>query len=121
MRFEMSGGKWYINGAEIIATDIIGSNGVIHIIDSVILPPASMEEMQVEKDMLEEMFTESEMRLVQNFDRALQNLLSGRSNNVKNILTNRILSTIDIAISTRPLNESQVRVLEYIKLHITLM
>ena len=30
-----------INGAKIVQTDIVGSNGVIHVIDTVILPPAS--------------------------------------------------------------------------------
>lgn len=29
-----------INGAKVTATDIVGSNGVIHVIDAVILPPA---------------------------------------------------------------------------------
>jgi uncharacterized surface protein with fasciclin (FAS1) repeats len=28
-----------INGANVIQTDIVGSNGVIHVIDAVILPP----------------------------------------------------------------------------------
>ena len=31
-------GKVYVNGAEVIATDIETSNGVIHVIDSVVLP-----------------------------------------------------------------------------------
>jgi len=31
-------GSAYIDGAKIVATDLIGSNGVIHVIDSVILP-----------------------------------------------------------------------------------
>ena len=33
-------GKVMIDGAEIVATDVMASNGVIHVIDSVILPPA---------------------------------------------------------------------------------
>ncbi len=32
-------GKVYINDAEVIITDILTSNGVIHVIDSVLLPP----------------------------------------------------------------------------------
>ena len=32
-------GAAYIAGAKIVKTDIIGSNGVIHVIDAVILPP----------------------------------------------------------------------------------
>jgi len=32
-------GKVYINDAEVIITDIIADNGVIHVIDSVLLPP----------------------------------------------------------------------------------
>jgi uncharacterized surface protein with fasciclin (FAS1) repeats len=31
----------YVNGAKVIKADIEGSNGVIHVIDSVILPPSS--------------------------------------------------------------------------------
>jgi uncharacterized surface protein with fasciclin (FAS1) repeats len=33
-------GAAYVNGAKILATDVNASNGVIHVIDSVILPPA---------------------------------------------------------------------------------
>jgi len=33
-------GAAYVNGAKILATDVDASNGVIHVIDSVILPPA---------------------------------------------------------------------------------
>jgi transforming growth factor-beta-induced protein len=32
-------GKVYINDAEVIITDIVTSNGVIHVIDTVLLPP----------------------------------------------------------------------------------
>jgi uncharacterized surface protein with fasciclin (FAS1) repeats len=34
-------GKVFINGAQVTATDIAASNGVIHVIDSVILPPGN--------------------------------------------------------------------------------
>jgi transforming growth factor-beta-induced protein len=33
-------GKVYINDAQVVLTDIMASNGVIHVIDSVLLPPA---------------------------------------------------------------------------------
>ncbi len=33
-------GKVMVNGANVIATDIAASNGVIHVIDAVLLPPA---------------------------------------------------------------------------------
>jgi uncharacterized surface protein with fasciclin (FAS1) repeats len=39
--FKVADGKVMINGANIIATDVMASNGVIHVIDSVILPPAA--------------------------------------------------------------------------------
>ncbi|GBL18682.1 uncharacterized protein sll1483 [Anaerolineaceae bacterium] len=35
-------GKVYINDAQVIITDIETSNGVIHVVDSVILPPAEV-------------------------------------------------------------------------------
>jgi transforming growth factor-beta-induced protein len=34
----------FINGAKIVKTDIICSNGVIHVIDAVLLPPSAKEE-----------------------------------------------------------------------------
>ncbi len=39
--FKVSGGKVMINDANIVATDVMASNGVIHVIDAVILPPAA--------------------------------------------------------------------------------
>ena len=38
--FKVTDGKAMIDGANIVATDVMASNGVIHVIDSVILPPA---------------------------------------------------------------------------------
>jgi len=35
---EVKGGKVFVDGAQVIATDIMASNGIIHVIDSVILP-----------------------------------------------------------------------------------
>jgi transforming growth factor-beta-induced protein len=45
--FSVSDGKVMINDAEIVATDIETSNGVIHVIDSVILPPADIVDVAV--------------------------------------------------------------------------
>ena len=39
--FKVMDGKAMIDGANIVATDVMASNGVIHVIDSVILPPAA--------------------------------------------------------------------------------
>ncbi len=36
---KVDGGNVMVNGAKVTATDIMASNGVIHVIDSVILPP----------------------------------------------------------------------------------
>jgi uncharacterized surface protein with fasciclin (FAS1) repeats len=41
VKFSIVDGKPMIEGANIVATDIMASNGVIHVIDSVILPPAA--------------------------------------------------------------------------------
>ena len=40
VKFSVQDGKVMINDANVVATDIETSNGVIHVIDSVILPPA---------------------------------------------------------------------------------
>ncbi|NJN84605.1 MAG: fasciclin domain-containing protein [Caldilineaceae bacterium] len=44
-------GSVKINDAAIIATDIESANGVIHVIDAVLLPPAEMAEPKVEAEM----------------------------------------------------------------------
>lgn len=44
VEIRVEGGMVYINDAQVIITDIIASNGVIHVIDSVLLPPAAEEE-----------------------------------------------------------------------------
>jgi uncharacterized surface protein with fasciclin (FAS1) repeats len=40
VKFSVRDGQVFINDAQVVATDIETSNGVIHVIDSVILPPA---------------------------------------------------------------------------------
>ena len=36
----VKGGKVYVNGAMVTVADVGASNGVIHVIDAVVLPPA---------------------------------------------------------------------------------
>ncbi|MGI9354942.1 MAG: fasciclin domain-containing protein [Rhizobiaceae bacterium] len=38
VHIRVKGGTVYVNKSKVIATDIVGSNGVIHVIDSVLLP-----------------------------------------------------------------------------------
>jgi uncharacterized surface protein with fasciclin (FAS1) repeats len=40
VKISVKDGAAFVDGAKIITTDIDASNGVIHVIDSVILPPA---------------------------------------------------------------------------------
>jgi uncharacterized surface protein with fasciclin (FAS1) repeats len=39
VRFEVQGSNIKINGANVITPDMEGANGVVHVIDAVILPP----------------------------------------------------------------------------------
>jgi uncharacterized surface protein with fasciclin (FAS1) repeats len=41
LKIAAAGGKVRVNGANVIATDIACSNGVIHVIDTVLLPPVN--------------------------------------------------------------------------------
>jgi transforming growth factor-beta-induced protein len=41
----VEGGMVYLNDAQVVITDIIASNGVIHVIDSVLLPPQEEESL----------------------------------------------------------------------------
>ena len=38
LAIEVKDGKVFVDGAEVIATDIVTSNGVIHVLDSVVMP-----------------------------------------------------------------------------------
>lgn len=38
---KVKGGKVYVNQAQVIKTDVLASNGVIHVINSVLLPPGA--------------------------------------------------------------------------------
>ncbi|MDP4534775.1 fasciclin domain-containing protein [Alkalimonas collagenimarina] len=41
LAIEVKYGKVFVNGAEVVATDIETSNGVIHVIDTVVMPSSS--------------------------------------------------------------------------------
>ena len=40
LNIKVKGGKVHVNGATVVAADVGASNGVIHVIDKVLLPPA---------------------------------------------------------------------------------
>ena len=54
VKFTVADGKVMINDANIVATDIEASNGVIHVIDKVILPPADEAAAATEEAATEE-------------------------------------------------------------------
>jgi uncharacterized surface protein with fasciclin (FAS1) repeats len=43
VKIQTKDGKVTVNGANVVKTDIVCSNGVIHVIDAVLLPPAASE------------------------------------------------------------------------------
>jgi uncharacterized surface protein with fasciclin (FAS1) repeats len=47
--FTQSEGGFTVEGASIVATDIIASNGVVHVIDRVIMPPKKMSRSEAEQ------------------------------------------------------------------------
>jgi LPXTG-motif cell wall-anchored protein len=48
LTFSVSANGVQVNGANVVAADVMASNGVIHVIDAVLLPPAAEEEMAEE-------------------------------------------------------------------------
>ena len=49
-----------VGGANVTATDIVCSNGVIHVIDAVLMPPAEEETEEMGEETVEEMIVEVE-------------------------------------------------------------
>ena len=49
VKIAVNGGEAMVNGAKLVATDLDASNGVIHVIDSVILPPEKHSAMHTRK------------------------------------------------------------------------
>jgi transforming growth factor-beta-induced protein len=47
VKVKLDGSKVFINDAQVVITDIIAANGVIHVIDSVILPPKDIVDTAV--------------------------------------------------------------------------
>ena len=39
LKFTIKDGKVYVNGAQVTTADVPASNGVIHVIDGVLIPP----------------------------------------------------------------------------------
>ena len=46
----ISGGNVYINNAMVTVADIVGDNGVVHVIDAVLLPPTPSNINEVKSD-----------------------------------------------------------------------
>ena len=40
VRIRTTGGKVFVGGARVVTADVLASNGVVHVIDKVLLPPA---------------------------------------------------------------------------------
>jgi uncharacterized surface protein with fasciclin (FAS1) repeats len=49
IQISLNGQKVMINDAQVLTADIGASNGIIHVIDTVILPPESMQQAQLDK------------------------------------------------------------------------
>ena len=47
LKISVEGDKVMINGAQVLITDVMADNGVIHVIDSVLLPPGDIVEVAV--------------------------------------------------------------------------
>jgi uncharacterized surface protein with fasciclin (FAS1) repeats len=55
LRFSVQDGGVMVNDANVVATDVLASNGVIHVIDSVLLPPSIVEAAAAAEPMAESM------------------------------------------------------------------
>jgi uncharacterized surface protein with fasciclin (FAS1) repeats len=53
-------GQLMVNDATVTEADIEASNGVIHVIDSVLMPEAKMDESAMDSDMMEEDYDSDE-------------------------------------------------------------
>lgn len=110
--------KWYINSAEIIATDLVAGNGVVHVIDSLIMPPMSNAELletiyDLRANLSEIMEERVDMALMK-----YANMTENLSEMNATIMDNRIIVAIDNQIEEYADNTEIVDLLSLLKFEI---
>lgn len=109
---------WYINSAKIIATDLEAKNGVVHVIDSVIMPPMSEDEtlsaiFELRGNMSEMMEAKIDAALVK-----YEDLTADLSDKNMMLLDNKLMIAIDMYIEKYSNNMDIVDMLTLLKLEI---
>jgi uncharacterized surface protein with fasciclin (FAS1) repeats len=111
---------WYINSAQIIATDLVAGNGVVHVINSVIMPPMS------QKDILTAIFDlrgNMDEMMEGKIDTALMkymNIVEDLSESKKMLLQNKFMISLDMYIEKYASNDDIVAMLSLLKYEIML-
>lgn len=118
--FTHSNNMWYINSAQIIATDLVAGNGVVHVINSVIMPPMS------QKDILTAIFDlrgNMDEMMEGKIDTALMkymNIVEDLSESKKMLLQNKFMISLDMYIEKYASNDDIVAMLSLLKYEIML-
>lgn len=109
---------WYINSAKIIATDLVAGNGVVHVIDSVIMPPMSKSEVL---NTIYELRGDMDEMMEAKIDTALMkyDMIVADMDDAHVALTNsKLMIAIDMYIEEYEMNSDVVAMLSLLKYEI---
>jgi len=109
---------WYVNSSKIIATDLVAGNGVVHVIDSVIMPPMSDSEVL---DTIYELRGNMDEMMEEKIDMALMKydtIISSMSEADIMNLNNKLMIAIDMYIEKYMSNTGIVDMLSLLKYEI---
>jgi len=116
INFQYYKNAWFVQNANIVSTDIQANNGVIHVIDSVIMPPKTQEARDAEISTLKMTLTNQEQEKVDTVVNKFQNITSSLSNMAQEQVKNRIIFLINMKIEEFAANESITNMLTLLKL-----